>query len=191
MIFVDNPKRKLGRMKMCQALAHRRLALNFTSSSILPYSTGRMVTVKNLAAILLVTALGVTFCFLAMVAGFTLAAWIIAHSAWLSVAGLLAFHCFFVGVGEEAAFRLLFMDRLLEQRLKLSAWWSVPISSLIFGAAHMVNGSLGQSVGAGFCGFLFAYIYKRYGLFAVAMLHGTYNWFVYMKLLTPIWRWFF
>lgn len=145
---------------------------------------------KTFLRLALIATLGWLFCVMAMVVGHDVADLINYHWIWLTTAAYTGFHCFFTGCGEETAFRLLLMDRLMEQRWKWSAWLSVPISSAIFGAMHLVNGKSGQALGAAICGVLFAYIYKRYGLFAAIMLHATYNWLIYMRYLSPIFEFF-
>lgn len=90
-----------------------------------------------------------------------------------------------VGLTEELLFRGLITRMIFEKYGKntVGVWLTVLVSSLLFGAVHLVNavggaaelsGVLVQVVGAAALGMCISAIYLRTGsLWAVALLHGT------------------
>lgn len=105
---------------------------------------------------------------------------LIAAVFWLAVVELE------IGAAEEALFRYLIMDLLLERRFGLNQKQSMVVSSLIFGAAHFVNhphwlDALPQVAAATASGALLAYVYHRVGLWACIFLHFGLN------LMITIW----
>lgn len=88
-----------------------------------------------------------------------------------------------VGLQEETVFRYLLHDRLLKTFLGLPTIVSVFLSSVLFGAAHLMNGygipySIPQAVGAACAGALFGYIYEKRGLHMAILVHGLYDFIV-------------
>lgn len=121
-------------------------------------------------------------CFiLGSIAGWTLLAGMTA----ISYAVVAAVACLYIGCAEEALFRYLLMDKLLEGKLKASTLVSTVVSSVMFGAAHFVNHptwiqGLPQVFSTTAAGVVFAYVYRRHGLPAAILLHAAYNWVVMM-----------
>ena len=87
---------------------------------------------------------------------------------------------FLVGVFEEVYFRYFVMDCMLIRWLKSPVWLAVTLSSVVFGAAHLMNPggwhvTLPQAVGAIGAGFWFAHVYRKYGLHMGILTHALYN----------------
>jgi membrane protease YdiL (CAAX protease family) len=113
---------------------------------------------------------------------FTLSNWYILEALFL-----LAFQYTLVGCGEEVLFRLGLMDWLFIRTLKWKPSSAILVSSAIFGALHLFNGvgfeALPQACGATLCGVLFAYVYRKYGLFWAIALHATYDFCVVLSAI--------
>ena len=88
-----------------------------------------------------------------------------------------------VGIKEEAIFRYVIQDCLLERTFKLNKTFTLLFASAFFGAAHLFNPAgipytIPQSVGAMMAGFLFGYVYRKRGLHFAMLTHGLYDFFV-------------
>jgi membrane protease YdiL (CAAX protease family) len=94
----------------------------------------------------------------------------------------IAVLCFGIGMAEEVYFRYLINDCFLSKFMQAKYWVAVALSSLLFGAAHMVNApfplALPQSIGAVVAGFWFAHLYKKHGLHHVIFTHALYDFVV-------------
>ena len=103
--------------------------------------------------------------------------------------GGLALKCLIIGLVEEGTFRYLVLDRILIKWLRFSWVSAVIVSSALFGLAHFNNVIPGfspwlwvpQVVGAACLGLWFAYLYKKIGLYMALMVHGLYDFFIYIR----------
>ena len=94
--------------------------------------------------------------------------------------GYLLVRFLWVGTSEEGIFRALLMDSFLEKFCKAPVWLSVTLSSLIFGAVHLLNPGgwfyrMPQAVGAAGAGFFLAYLYKKRGYSFASVVHWLYD----------------
>ncbi len=103
----------------------------------------------------------------------------------------LAVECFFIGLFEEAAFRGIILDLVLERygRTKKGVFWSLVGTSAAFGAVHLLNLFAGAGVGAtlqqvgysfligGMCGVVFV---KTKCLPLAVLIHAVYDFCGYL-----------
>jgi membrane protease YdiL (CAAX protease family) len=91
----------------------------------------------------------------------------------------IAVLCLGIGMAEEVWFRYLFNDCFLVRFMEMKYWVAVLVSSVLFGAAHMVNApfplAVPQSLGAVAAGFWFAHLYKKHGLHHALFTHALYD----------------
>lgn len=106
------------------------------------------------------------------------------------VIGIVALNMCLVGLNEEQMFRGVLLQGLMT---RVPVWPAILISSVLFGAVHILNvfvtGDLGQAVlqcfGAGVLGLLFCAIRLRSGsLFPVIILHALWNFAIVMLALS-------
>jgi membrane protease YdiL (CAAX protease family) len=82
----------------------------------------------------------------------------------------------FVGFAEETLFRGYILNAI--RRLSSSSAAAIIISSLLFGAWHLINGNLIQAVNTSLIGLIFAIPFakgKNCSLLSVALAHGLYD----------------
>lgn len=105
-------------------------------------------------------------------------------SAWWKIA-LLAFQCFSVGFFEETAFRGAVLFSILKRRKLSRAWmfWSVMLSSAVFGLVHLINLyqssplSVIMQIGYSFLigAMCSVVVLKTSNIWLCVILHGTFN----------------
>lgn len=95
---------------------------------------------------------------------------------------------FYIGCAEETMFRMGLMDYVLERKFGFNEKVSLVLSSIVFGAAHLINGqwpfSIHQACEALAMGAVLAFIYKRKGLWPAIFAHAGYDFLV--RFLVPV-----
>ena len=108
---------------------------------------------------------------------FFLANWILASTGVTT-----ALACLYIGSAEEAMFRFLLYDRILVRGWAVSPKVAMVLSSIAFGAAHLMNApwplALPQAFGAMAFGAVACYVYRKHGLHWAIVLHAAYDWFI-------------